>query len=129
MKKIEYKKQTAILLACISLLVFGSCALFINGGITYSSLSASFVTIGPGILFMSVMGWLIGSMIEGSKSLKKANSLNYTHSLLDEIMKEEGLDDIDSFSNSDLTDEEQKELEDLDFNSAIVNENTEEEIR
>ena len=127
MKKIEYKKQTAILLACISLLIFGGCALYINGGITYPSLKASFITVGPGIAFMFVMGWLIGSMIDGSKSLKRANSLNYTHSLLDEIMKEEGFDEMDTFSNSDLSDEEQKELEDLNFNSSFESNNVEEE--
>ena len=46
-------------------------------------------------------------------SLKKANSLNYTNSLLEEIMKEEGLDNVGNSPDLELTEEEQRELENL----------------
>ncbi len=127
MKKIEYKKQIAILLACISMLVFGGCSLYINGGITYASLIASFVSVGPAVIIMFVMGWLIGSMMEGSKSLKKANSLNYTNSLLEEIMKEEGLDNVGNSPDLELTEEEQRELENLKLETQNNKEEQEQE--
>ena len=116
MKKIEYKRHIALLLACISLLIFGGCSLYRNGGINYVSLVATFINVGPAIVTMFVMGWLIGSMMEASKNLKKANSLNYTNSLLDEIMKEEDLESSGGSGNLmdlELTDEERKELENL----------------
>lgn len=114
MKKIEYKYQIAWLLACLTLLIVGACSLYQNGGINYVSITASMINVVPAVLVMFLMGWLIGSMMEGSKSLKKANSMNYANSLLEEIMREEGLDNYDLSSPANqLTEQEQIELENL----------------
>ena len=94
-KKIQFKQNLALLLACLSLLVFGGLALFENGGMTYSSLIASGIKVIPYVAIMYVLGWIIGWIIESSKMVKKANELGYTNSLLEEILKEEGLDYLD----------------------------------
>lgn len=83
-------------MASLSLLVFGGCALYENGGITYTSLIASGIKIIPAIAAMYALGWLIGCVLESSKIVKKAKSIGYTNSLLEEILKEEGLDNIDN---------------------------------
>jgi len=111
-KKIQYKQNLAMLMACLSLLVFGSCALYQNGGITYTSLIASSVKVIPAVLIMYALGWIIGMIIESSKIVKKAK-LGYANSLLEEILKEEGLDDLDDSDFEDLGSEES----DLDLES------------
>ena len=98
-KKIQYKQNLSLLMACVSLLIFGGCALYENGGITYTSLIASGIKIIPAVAAMYVLGWLIGCVLESSKIVKKAKSIGYTNSLLEEILKEEGLDNLE---NEDL---------------------------
>ncbi len=110
-KKVQYKQNLALLMACLSLLVFGGCALWENGGITYTSIIASGVKVVPAVLIMYALGWLTGMVIESSKTVKKAN-LGYTNSLLEEILKEEGLEDLD---DSDF--EEGEEVNELDLES------------
>lgn len=100
-KKVQYKQNLALLMACLSLLIFGGCALYQNGGITYTSLIVSGVKVVPCVLIMYALGWLTGMVIESSKTVKKAN-LGYANSLLEEILKEEGLDNLD---DSDFADE------------------------
>ncbi len=95
-KKIQYKQNLSLLMASVSLLIFGGCALYRNGGITYTSLIASGIKIIPAIIVMYALGWLIGWILESSKIVKKAKSIGYTNSLLEEILKEEGLDNMDN---------------------------------
>lgn len=105
-KKINYKQNLGMLMACSSMLVFGCCALMQNGGITYTSLIASSVKVAPAVLIMYVLGWATGYIIESSQTVKKIN-LGYANSLLEEILKEEGLDnidDIDSENNNPVDD-------------------------
>lgn len=108
-KKIQYKQNTALFLACLSLLIFGACALFMNGGINYTSLVASCPTVLTAVGVMYVLGWLIGSTMEGSKSIKKTN-LGYANNLLEEILKEEGLNsaenDSDYSINTDISEDD-----------------------
>ena len=94
-KKLQYKENLSMLFACISLLVFGGCALYENGGITYTSLIAAGIKIIPAVTVMYILGWLMGWIMEASKTVKKAKSIGYTNSLLEEILKEEGLDDLE----------------------------------
>ena len=96
-KKIQYKQNTALFFACVSLLIFGADSLFINGGINYTSLVASCPTVLPAVGVMYVLGWLIGSTMESSKSVKSTN-LGYANNLLEEILKEEGLNASESGS-------------------------------
>lgn len=96
-KKIQYKQNTALFFACVSLLIFGAGSLFINGGINYTSLVASCPTVLPAVGVMYVLGWLIGSTMESSKSIKSTN-LGYANNLLEEILKEEGLNASESGS-------------------------------
>ena len=107
-KKVQYKQNLALFMACVSLLVFGSCALYQNGGITYTSLIASCPSVITGVAVMAILGWLIGVVMESSKSVKKAN-LGYANSLLEEILKEEGLNDLDSGDLDDFTTETEAE--------------------
>ena len=109
-KKVQYNQNLALFMACVSLLVFGACSLFQNGGITYNSIIASCPGVLTGVAVMATLGWLIGVVMESSKSVKKAN-LGYANSLLEEILKEEGLDDLDSASSEDLSDEDMSGLE------------------
>ena len=95
-KKIQYKQNLSLLLACLSLLIFGGCALYENGGITYTSIMATGIKIIPAIAAMYALGWLIGCVLESSTVVKKAKSIGYTNSLLEEILKEEGLDNIEN---------------------------------
>lgn len=100
-KKIQYKQNTALFLASVSLLVFGTGALFMNGGINYTSLVASFPTVLTGVGVMYALGWLLGMIVESSKSLRKT-PMGYANNLLEEILKEEGLDQQDfDLSDSD----------------------------
>ncbi len=110
-KKVQYKNSLALFMACLSLLVFGGCALYQNGGITYNSIIASSVRVVPYVLIMYALGWLTGLVMESSKSVKKAN-LGYANSLLEEILKEEGLDDLDD--EDFKIDDENTELESKD---------------
>ena len=109
-KKIEYKTQIALFLASLSVLIFGGFSLFQNGGINYTSLIASSSKVIPAVIIMYCLGWLVGSMIETSKPVKKANSMGYVNNLLDEIMKEEGLNNFSSSKDTELTDEVQDEI-------------------
>ena len=110
-KKVEYKQNLALLMACLSLLIFGGLALYQNGGITYDSLIASGAKIIPSVAIMYALGWIAGLIIESSKTVKKAN-LGYTNSLLEEILKEEGLDNLDE---SDFADELTAGEDDIDI--------------
>ena len=101
-KKVQFKQNLALLLACVSLLVFGGLALFENGGITYSSLIASGIRVIPYVAVMYLLGWVIGCIVESSKMVKKANALGYTNSLLEEILKEEGLENLDDSDFADI---------------------------
>lgn len=106
-KKLKYKNNLALFISCLSLLVFGGCAIYENGGITYTSLIASATKVIPYVLIMYILGWLLGSIIESSKSVKNPKNLGYANSLLEDILKEEGLDDI----------ENNEELEDINIES------------
>lgn len=101
-KKVQYKQNTALFFACTSLLIFGSVALYMNGGINYTSVVASSTTVVPAVAIMYALGWLIGSTMEGSKSIKNTN-LGYTNNLLEEILKEEGLNASDIEDTSSTT--------------------------
>lgn len=94
-KKIQYKQNLSLLFACVALLVYGGCALYENGGINFVSLVASSKTVVPAVFIMYVLGWLTGAVLESSKLVKKAKDIGYTNSLLEEILKEEGLDGTD----------------------------------
>lgn len=110
-KKIQYKQNTALFFACVSLLVFGAGSLLMNGGINYTSVVASCPTVVPAVLIMYVLGWLIGSTMESSKSVKNTN-LGYANNLLEEILKEEGLD-ASSGSSSDSTGADSSDVDSL----------------
>lgn len=110
-KKIQYKQHTALFLASISLLVFGACALFINGGINYTSVVASSTVVVPAVAVMYALGWLIGLIVETSKSIKKTVNVGYANNLLEEILKEEGLNLSENISNDDDDDELIKNVE------------------
>lgn len=94
-KKLQYKENLSMLFACVSLLVFGGFALYENGGITYTSLIATGIKIVPAVTVMYILGWLMGWIMEASKTVKKAKSIGYTNSLLEEILKEEGIDSLE----------------------------------
>lgn len=125
-KKIEYKSQIALFLASLSILVFGGFSLFQNGGINYTSLVASGSKVIPAVLVMYCLGWLVGSMIETSKPVKKANNMSYVNNLLDEIMKEEGLNNVNSTKDTELTDEEQEEINKIKLDTAEEKEESKE---
>lgn len=125
-KKIEYKSQIALFLASLSILVFGGFSLFQNGGINYTSLIASGSKVIPAVLVMYCLGWLVGSMIETSKPVKKANNMGYVNNLLDEIMKEEGLNNVNSTKDTELTDEEQEEINKIKLDTAEEKEESKE---
>ena len=126
-KKIEYKTQIALFLASLSLLVFGGFSLFQNGGINYTSLIASSSKVIPAVIVMYGLGWLVGSMVETSKPVKKANNMGYVNNLLDEIMKEEGLNNISSQKDLELTDEEKDEINNLKIEKSSDNEESKEQ--
>ena len=114
-KKIQYRQNLSMLFACLSILIFGGCALYKNGGITYTSLIATGIKVIPAVLIMYALGWLMGYVAESSKTVKKAKSIGYTNSLLEEILKEEGLNDLDNedfkLSESDFDDIETESKE------------------
>ncbi|MBR2525800.1 hypothetical protein IKE67_04985 [bacterium] len=110
-KKGYYRQNIGMLMACVSLLVFGGCALFQNGGITYTSITASGIKILPAVFIMYILGWATGWIIESSQTVKKAN-LGYANSLLEEILKEEGLGNLDDsdFEENEETAAVEKEI-------------------
>ena len=75
---------------------------------------------------MYCLGWLVGSMIETSKPVKKANNMGYVNNLLDEIMKEEGLSNVNSTKDTELTDEEQEEINKIKLDTAEEKEESKE---
>lgn len=101
-KKVQFKQNLALLFACSSLLLFGGLALFQNGGINYNSLIASSIRVVPCVVIMYALGWIIGCIVESSKMVKKANALGYTNSLLEEILKEEGLENLEDSDFEDI---------------------------
>ena len=62
----------------------------------------------PAVLVMYGLGWLIGAMIESSKTVVKEKDIGYTNALLQEIIKEEGLDGVEDLNNSGQTNEEEE---------------------
>ena len=108
MKVIKYKQNLSLLLACSTLLVIGTCSLIKNGGINYTSIVCSASAVVPAVLVMYGLGWLIGAMIESSKTVVKEKDIGYTNALLQEIIKEEGLDGVEDLNNSDKINEEEE---------------------
>ncbi len=114
MKIVRYKQNIGLLLGCSALLIVGTCYLIKNGGITYTSIVCSAPDVIPAVIVMYGLGWLIGAMIESSKIVVKEKDIGYTNTLLQEIIKEEGLDnisDIDLPDNSETSSEAEVENE------------------
>jgi hypothetical protein len=108
-KDLSYRKNIGLLFACLAFLILGGCSLYENGGITYVSLVGSISKVIPGTIVLYCLGWLIGSMIEGSKLVKREKDLGYANALLEEIMKEEGIESLDELGKKDNSDEENSE--------------------
>lgn len=103
MKIVKYKQNIGLLLGCLTLLVVGTCYLIKNGGINYTSLVCSAPAIIPAVLVMYGLGWLIGAMVESSKSVVKEKDIGYTNALLQDIIREEGLDNVEDLEGIDLS--------------------------
>ncbi len=101
MKIVRYKQNIGLLLGCSTLLIVGTCYLIKNGGINYTSIVCSAPAVVPAVIVMYGLGWLIGAMIESSKTVVKEKDIGYTNALLQEIIKEEGLDNVGDFDLSD----------------------------
>ena len=80
-----------------------------NGGINYTSIVCSAPAVVPAVLVMYGLGWLIGAMIESSKTIVKEKDIGYTNALLQEIIKEEGLDNVEDLEGIDLSDDSDTE--------------------
>lgn len=106
MKVVKYKQNLSLLLACITLLVIGASSLVKNGGINYTSLVCSAQIVIPAVVVMYGLGWLIGAMFETSKTFVKEKDIGYTNALLQEIIKEEGLDNPEDIANIETSDSE-----------------------
>ena len=109
MKIVEYKQNIGLLLSCSTLLIVGTCYLIKNGGINYTSIICSAHDVIPAVLIMYGLGWLIGSMIESSKTVVKQKDIGYTNALLQEIIKEEGLDNVEKLEDVDLSENNEAE--------------------
>lgn len=107
-KDLSYRKNIGLLFASLAFLVLGGFALYENGGITYISLVGSISKVIPGTIVLYCLGWLIGSMIESSKLIKREKDLGYANALLEEIMKEEGIDNLDDLDKKDDEGESEK---------------------
>lgn len=105
MKIVKYKQNIGLLLSCSTLLIVGTCYLIKNGGINYTSIVCSAPAVVPAVLVMYGLGWLIGAMIESSKTIVKEKDIGYTNALLQEIIKEEGLDNVEDLEGIDLSDD------------------------
>ena len=109
MKIVKYKQNIGLLLSCSTLLIVGTCYLIKNGGINYTSIVCSAPAVVPAVLVMYGLGWLIGAMIESSKTIVKEKDIGYTNALLQEIIKEEGLDNVEDLEGIDLSDDSDTE--------------------
>lgn len=105
MKIVKYKQNLGLLLACSTLLVVGTCNLIKNGGINHTSIVCSAPSVIPAVIIMYILGWLIGAMIESSKTVVKEKDIGYTNALLQEIIKEEGLDNAEDLNGIDLSED------------------------
>lgn len=118
MKVIKYKQNLSLLFACLTLLVIGTCSLIKNGGINYDSLVCSAPAVIPAVIVMYGLGWLIGSMIETSKTFVKEKDIGYTNALLQEIIKEEGLDNPEDIGSIEPSEAEESSTESEEESSA-----------
>ena len=109
MKIVKYKQNIGLLLSCSTLLIVGTCYLIKNGGINYTSIVCFAPAVVPAVLVMYGLGWLIGAMIESSKTIVKEKDIGYTNALLQEIIKEEGLDNVEDLEGIDLSDDSDTE--------------------
>ncbi len=100
-KDLSYRKNIGLLFASLAFFILGGCSLYENGGITYVSLIGSIPKVIPGTIVLYCLGWLIGSMIESSKLIKQEKDIGYANALLEEIMKEEGIDSLEDLGKND----------------------------
>lgn len=82
--KLSYKKFFSVLFFCITLLIYGTCFIIENGGITYDSVIGAFVNILPYSFAVGALGYIIGMIIDKPKKIKP----KYDKNMMDKLVKD-----------------------------------------
>ena len=82
--RLSHKKFFSLLFFCITLLVYSTCFMIENGGITFDSVTGAFVNIIPYCLAVGALGYVIGAIIDKPKKIKQ----KYDKDMMDKLVKD-----------------------------------------
>ena len=69
-KKLNHKQFFGLLLFCLTLLVYTTCYMLQNGGITYESVLGTAEDVLPYCILIGLFGYIIGSILDNPKRAK-----------------------------------------------------------
>lgn len=64
---LNHKSFCGLMLFSITLLIYGTCYLILNGGINFYSVSTSFERVVPQSIAVGILGYIIGSILDKPK--------------------------------------------------------------
>lgn len=82
--KLSHKKFFSLLFFWITLLIYSTCFMIENGGITFDSVMGAFVNIIPYCLAIGALGYVIGAIIDKPKKIKP----KYDKAMMDKLVKD-----------------------------------------
>lgn len=89
---LNHKLFFGLLFFCLTLLIYGTCYLFINGGINYYSVSSSFENIVPYCIVVGILGYFIGYILDNPKRRKMLESNDIIERMMKESMNNSSVD-------------------------------------
>lgn len=63
-RKLNHKQFFGLLFFCLTLLIYGTCYMLQNGGITYESVTGAFVEVLPSCFIIATLGYIMGSILD-----------------------------------------------------------------
>jgi len=75
--KLNHKQFFGLLLFCMTMLVYGTCYMLQNGGITHESVTGAFQDVLPYCALIGLFGMIIGSILDkpNKKKTQKDNDI------------------------------------------------------
>jgi len=73
-KNLNHKQFFGLLLFCMTMLIYSTCYMLQNGGITYESVTGAFQDIIPYCFLVGFLGFIIGSILDKPNKTKENNN-------------------------------------------------------
>lgn len=89
--KLNHKTFFSLLFFCFTLLVYCTCYLFQNGGITYEAVSGAFRDVLPNCFIIAFLGYIIGFILDKPSKAKMQENNDLINKYIQEAANQAAL--------------------------------------